>query len=296
MKIKFLSLLFVLILTVVSTEATASESKSLMVAKPFGPSEAIPDPAKASNGWYTSEAGVTETLFILDFDMQLKPWLAKSYENLTPLTWEIRLKQGIHFHDGELLDADAVKWSIERLIDEKSPVFNKQIYELLDIKNITVKDKHVLVFETKQPNAFFPYNLVSPAAAILSPKSGADKLFATGPFVLKKVIPNEQMDLSGFDKYWEGKVQLDKVTLKIIENPATRMLGFESGQLDLVVNYPEVDAKRMLNKKGLHIVHEPTNRLCFFFVRVADGPLKDKRIRQAINHAINRKELVEAVL
>jgi hypothetical protein len=53
----------------------AADASQITIATPFGPSTAVPDPAKGSNGWYTGEAGVTETLFILDFDMGLTPWL-----------------------------------------------------------------------------------------------------------------------------------------------------------------------------------------------------------------------------
>jgi peptide/nickel transport system substrate-binding protein len=117
--------------------AFASSSGELHVAKPFGPTVTIPDPAKGSNGWYTNEAGVTETLFMLDFEMNPAPWLADSFQHTGPCTWEIRLKTGIRFHDHTQVTADAVQWSINRLIDENSPVFNKRIKELLDIKKIT---------------------------------------------------------------------------------------------------------------------------------------------------------------
>ena len=274
----------------------ASSTKIMAVAKPFGPAVRIPDPAKGSNGWYTNEAGVTETLFMLDFEMNPVPWLAQSYINTSPCTWEIRLKKGIRFHDLTAVTPDAVKWCFNRLVDENSLMFNKRIKELLDIKHITVKDAQTLVFETCQPNAAFINHLTEPATAIVSPSGTNKNIFGTGPFMLESVSPKENMIVTRFDKYWGAKPLLEKVYLNIIRNPATRMLAFESGQVDLAVNFPEMDANRIKARENVNILTSPTNRLCFFFVRTADGLLSDPRIRMALNYAIDRQEIVDTVL
>jgi len=271
-------------------------SNELIIAMPFGPSVKVVDPAKGYNGWYTNEAGVTETLFILDFGLNLTPWLTVSYKNQKPLTWEIKLKKGLQFHDNSSFDATAVKWTFNRIIDKNSPVFNKRLHGLLDIKKITVLDKYSILFETNRPNAAFLYNLTSPGTGIISPKSKGGNIYGTGPFMLKKVVPNEQVIVLRFNGYWGGKPKLAGAHLKIIKNPATRMLAFEAGQLDIATGFPETDAGRLKSRKGVKIVSQPTTRLCFFFVRVADGPLADPLIRKAVNYAINRDEIVEAVL
>ncbi|WP_231717019.1 ABC transporter substrate-binding protein [Desulfosarcina ovata] len=274
----------------------AEDGASLVIATPFGPAVPVPDPAKGSNGWYTSEAGVTETLLRIDFDMRLVPWLAKSYRNIDPLTWEIELRSAVLFHDRTPLDATAVKWSIMRLIDEKSAVFNKRVQQMLDIDTITVVDDQILRFRTRRPNAAFLSALASPDTASLSPRGKMDYVYGTGPFVLRKVIPKEEMVMSRFSGYWGTPPQLERVCLKMIQNPATRMLAFEAGQVDVAASFPENDARRIVNREHVDIVSHPTNRLCFFFVRVKDGPLADGRIRRAINYAIDRRQIVETVL
>ena len=274
----------------------AADTNQMIIATPFGPSIAVPDPAKGANGWYTNEAGVTETLFVLDFDMVVTPWLVDKYRHISPLVWEIELKNGIRFHDHTPLNAQAVKWSLWRMIDETGKAFNKRVQRMLDIKSITVKDKLRLRFETRQPNAAFLYDLTSPDTAIVSPGSNAQNVVGTGPFRLAEVIPKEQMILSRFDGYWGEKAELEKIFLKVIRNPATRMLAFEANQLDVATYFPENDAVRIASRKDVKIVHQPTNRLCFFFVRVQDGPLADVRIRKAINHAIDRQQIVQMVL
>ncbi|MCI5180224.1 MAG: ABC transporter substrate-binding protein [Candidatus Electrothrix sp. AW3_4] len=274
----------------------SNSDNKLVVGKPFGPSAAVPDPGKGYNGWYLSEAGVTETLFSLDFGLHLQPLLAASSKQIDPLSWEVSLKQGIQFHDHSPLNAEAVKWSLERIIDPDSEVFNKRLQGLLDINSITVQSEYSLLFRTNSPNAAFLYNLTAPGTAILSPASNQERFFSTGPFLLEKMIPNQEMIVRRFTDYWQGKPGFEQVSLKIITNPATRMLAFEAGQLDLAVNFPAQDAVRLKNRDDVQIVQQPTTRLCFLFVRVSDGPLADPLIRQALNYALDRKEIVQAVL
>ncbi len=295
---KTCSLLITILLTVcmVSSVCLASGNNELVVAKPFGPSVELPDPAKGSNGWYTGEAGVTETLFVLDFNMHLQPLLVKSHRNISPFKWEIHLKEGIMFHDHTCLDASAVKWSLERLVDERSPSFNKRIQGLLDIRSITVQDKYCLIFETNRPNAAFLYNLTTPETGIVSSNIDRGRLCGTGPFMLDKVIPEEKMVVKRFDRYWGERPRLRKALFVTIKNPITRMLSFESGQVDVAVNFPENDAVSIMSQPDVRIVHRPTARVCFFFVRVKDGPLASPIIRKAINYAIDRQEIVKTIL
>jgi peptide/nickel transport system substrate-binding protein len=175
-------------------------------------------------------------------------------------------------------------------------VFNKPIQNLLDIRTITVIDDLTLRFETNRPNAAFIYDLTSPGTAVISPNSNGESIFGTGPFVLENLMPKEQMTLTRFSGYRGETPRLEKIFIKTVKNPATRMLAFEAGQLDLVVEFPENDAVRIAPRKDVRIVHHPTNRLCFFFLRVADGPLADARIRKALNYAIDREEIVNTVL
>ena len=265
-----------------------------LVAKPFGPSSTGFDPAKGSNGWYASESGIIETLFVLDTEMTLQPWLARGETNLSPLTWEIRIRDNVFFHNHAPLTAQAVKKSIERLIDEKSTGFNKRIQGLLDIKSIKVTGSLSLTVETRHPNAAFIYNLTSPETAIVD--LSQKRLAGTGPFQLEKVVPNEKVVVNAFPGYWGGKPKLERAELFVIKNPVSRMLAFESGKIDMATNFPELDAVRLMKEGRARIEHRPTARLCFFFVRVKDGPLADPLIRKALNFAIDRDQLLASVL
>ena len=276
------------------TASLSLAAEPFTVAKPFGPPGNDLDPAKGSNGWYASESGITETLFALDFDMTLKPWLAEGFKNLSPNTWEIRIRKNVFFHTHAPVTAQAVKASIERLIDEKGAGFNKRIQGLLDIQSIQVTGPLSLVVETRQPNAAFIYNLTSPETGIVDMSEG--RLAGTGPFQLEKIVDNEKTVVNGFPMYWGGSPKIERAELFSIKNPVSRMLAFESGRVDVATNFPELDALRLMSSGRAQVQVSPTARLCFFFVRVKDGPLADPLIRNALNFAIDREQIISSVL
>ncbi len=268
----------------------------LRIGKPFGPSEKTPDPARGSNGWYLSEAGVLETLFELDRGFRITPLLARGFKNISPFEWEVELKSGVRFHDLLPLNAQSVQWSIQRLIDKDSRAYSGRIKAMLDIKNIVIKNDSTVIFTTFTPNSSFIYNLTSPGTGIISPGSKDSAIYATGPFQLRTIIPDEKMVVVKFSRYHQGVPKIDKAVLNIINNPVTRVLAFNSGQIDIALNYAESNVTEVQKSVRKKIVFHPTVRLCFFFARVKDGPLADRDVRRALNYAIDRKAIVEAIL
>ncbi len=198
------------------------------------------------------------------------------------------------FHNHAPLTAKAVKASIERLIDEKSAGFNIRIQGLLDIASIRVTGPLSLVMETRHPNAAFIYNLTSPETGIVD--MSGEHLAGTGPFQLERIVPSEKIVVNAFPMYWEGKPKLERAELCVIKNPVSRMLAFESGKIDMATNFPELDAVRLMTAGKARVEHRSTARLCFFFVRIKDGPLADPLIRMALNFAIDRDQILASVL
>lgn len=90
----------------------------------FGPSYTL-DPAEQWTGWYIREAGIAETLFYYNEDLELTPELATGYTELSDTQWQIHLRKGVTFHDGTPFNADAVIYSIERVTDESNSRHNE---------------------------------------------------------------------------------------------------------------------------------------------------------------------------
>ncbi len=279
----------------VSGHSLADET-TIRIAIPFGFDHPNPDPASGWNGWRTSDAGITETLFWLNRDLELEPRLAESATAVEPTVWEIELKDGVVFHDGMPMTAEAVEFSLNRVIDPESPVHNERIASLIGIEDIEVVDELTVRIETAEPNAAFLNDLVDPGLAILSPGTTADRFYGTGPFVLDTVTPGESIVSVRFDDYWGGAAAVDRLELLTITDPATVMLALEAGDIDIAANFPDTDLDRVEGRDDLAMEAVSTGRLMFFFLQVNTGPLADLRVRQALSLMMPREEIVETVL
>ena len=268
---------------------------SLTISVGFGPTAEVPDPRASYNGWMSNQTGVTETLMGIDYEMKLYPRLAAGIEQSSPTTWRVTLRDGLAFHDGSPVTAQAVIDAIAAISDEGHPGHNARVAKLLDLAGMSTDGNRVVVFETNSANAAFPWTLSEPAIAILGEPSDAFPINATGPFVFKEAVPEQLYRVEANDAYRLGAPALEEVRVVVASDPATAALAFEAGEVDLVINYPETDFDR-IKTTGAQGFSAPTARLYFFTVNAQSGPMSNPLIRKAVSYAIDRKGVVDAAL
>ncbi len=273
----------------------AAQEGSLTISVGFGPTAEVPDPRASYNGWMSNQTGVTETLMGIDYDMNLYPRLAEGIAQSSPTTWRVTLRDGLTFHDGTPVTAQAVIDAIAPISDEAHPGHNARVAKLLDLAGMSTDGDGVVVFETNSPNAAFPWTLSEPAIAILGAPSDAFPINATGPFVFKEAVPEQLYRVEANDAYRLGAPGLEEVRVVVSKNPATAALAFEAGEVDLVINYPETDFER-IQETGAQGFSAPTARLYFYTVNAKSGPMANPLIRKAVSHAIDRQGVVDAAL
>lgn len=273
----------------------AAQDASLSIATTFGPNAEVPDPRAGYNGWMSNQTGVTETLMGLDFEMNLYPRVAESIEQVSPTTWRVTLRNGIEFHDGTPVTAQAVVDGITAILKEGHAGYNARVVNLLDLANLSADSDTVIVFETNSPNAAFPWTLSEPGIAVLGPQSDAYPINATGPYIFKEAIPDQLYRVEANDNYRLGKPDLKEIRVIAAGDPATAALAFEAGEVDMVINYPEADFER-IKSAGAVGYSAPTARLYFYSVNAANGPMANPLIRRAVSLAIDRKSIVDAAL
>lgn len=272
-----------------------AQEGSLTISVGFGPTAEVPDPRASYNGWMSNQTGVTETLMGIDYEMNLYPRLAQGIEQSSPTTWRVTLRDGLRFHDGAPVTAQAVIDAIAPISDEGHPAHNARVSKLLDLAGMSADGDSVVIFETNSPNAAFPWTLSEPAIAILGEPSDAFPINATGPFVFKEAVPEQLYRVSANDDYRLGAPGLEEVRVVVATNPATAALAFEAGEVDLVINYPETDFER-IKETGAQGFSAPTARLYFYTVNAKNGPMANPLIRQAVSYAIDRQGIVDAAL
>ncbi len=273
----------------------SAQDGSLTIAVGFGPTAEVPDPRAGYNGWMSNQTGVTETLMGIDYELNLYPRLAEDIEQASPTTWRVTLREGLRFHDGTPVTAQAVVDAIAPISDEGSPGHNARIANLLDLAGMSIDGERVVVFETNSPNAAFPWTLSEPGIAVLGPVSEDFPINATGPYIFREAIPEQLYRVEANPDYHLGTPGLEEVRVLGIPDPGAAALAFEAGEVDMVINYPESDFER-IQETGALGFSAPTARLYFYTVNAADGPMANPLIRRAVSAAIDRQGIVDAAL
>ncbi|NLH01369.1 MAG: ABC transporter permease subunit, partial [Clostridiales bacterium] len=191
------------------------------------------DPADGYNGWGTMRYGVGETLFKLDDNLKVVPLLATAYKlSDDKLTWTIKLRDGVLFHNGDAMDGAAVKASLERLVAK-----NERAASDLKIASIEAKGNTVSI-TTTEPNPTLVNALCDPYACIVDADADNGETdfemypVCTGPYVVKEYTPDVSAYLEPFADYWGGTPKCKSVTVKAIPDVDTLSLAMQNGEID----------------------------------------------------------------
>ena len=240
----------------------------------------------------------------------LIPGLAESWEvsKTEPTKWTFKLRKGVKFHDGSDFNADAVVFNMERLFNDKSPQYSARMVSLTNFRLPAYKatkkiDDHTVEFETKAPDAFWPYQICY--VLLASPKQWeatgkdwtkfAEKPAGTGPWKLTVLKARELAEFVPFAEHWDKTrlPKLEKVSLIPMPDPSARTAALLSGQVDWI-EAPSPDAIKKIKSSGFEIVSNIYPHIWSWHLnRVEGSPWNDIRVRKAANLAIDRKGIVE---
>ncbi len=246
---------------------------------------------------------VVEALTTIDQSGKILPLLAESWSvSADGVGYTFKLRTGVTFHDGALFDAKAVKWNFDRLIDPEVRVPLRASYP---IARTDVIDSHTVRVTLKHPSAPFVGALSWVTSGILSPRSldrqgNAYKNYAhvvgTGPYLFKERKKSESITVSKNPSYWGAKPYYDTVVFRIVPEAATRESLLLAGQADLIVLPPVADLPALQRNPSVKVLLAPSDRTVFVAINNGNPMFKDKRIRQALNHAVDKRAIIDNVL
>ncbi|RCK46508.1 peptide ABC transporter substrate-binding protein [Thalassospira profundimaris] len=243
-----------------------------------------------------------------DGTLEVEPDLAKSWTiSDDGKVYTFKLREGVTFHDGTPFNAEAVKYNFDRMLDEKHPQHDTGPFPLAfffsAIDHVDVMDDLTVKFTLKEPYAPFLSNLAYPPGLQVSPtavkKYGKDfgrHPVGTGPFKFAEWESNAKVVVTRNDDYWDGAPKLDAVVFRPITDANTRVAELMAGGIDLMVEVPPDNLGQLESDANFAVYQQAGPHLWFLILNTKDGPFKDKRVRQAINYAINKKALVDNVL
>lgn len=232
--------------------------------------------------------------------------LAESWEvGDDGLTWTFHLREGVTFHDGTPWDADAAIYNLERYLNADHPFFSEDIdalmgYWLIGAASFSKIDDMTIEIVTDGPYAFLGEDLVlvpfaSPTALEeMGPEEFGRNPVGTGPFRFVSVSDSELV-LERNTDYWDGAPKLDRLILKPIGDVVARTAALRSGEVNWIER-PNPDDVPQLEGEGFELYAEVYSHIWPWMFDVEKAPVDDKRVRQALNLAIDREAITTGLL
>ena len=279
-----------------------AQSRTLVIAQGTDPIS-LDAPLATDSPSATVAIHVVETLFYYTPDGKIVPHLVERF-SFSPdrKVLTLNLRKGIRFHDGTEFNAEAVKFNLERLI---SPELASSLAFLLRgrVSAFEVVDSHTLRLRMPEPFAPVLAHLTHSSTAIQSPAAirrlGAgyrDNPVGTGPYKFDRWQKGQFVELVRNDEYWGKKPAIERLRFLAVPEATTRIALVETGQAHVAVRVPPQDVQRLNARPDIDVVTTPSVRTIFLYFNHTKKPFDDVRVRKAINHAINKEEIVKFVL
>ncbi len=263
---------------------------------------------------------IYEPLVFRDPNGKLAPGLAVSWRAVDDLTWEFKLRKGVKFHDGSPFTAEDVVATYKRVPNVPNSPSSMATF-VKPIVETKIVDPYTIVFKTAAPHVLLPSDL---AAVDIIPKAVAEKAtteefnsgkaaIGTGPYRFVEYIPNQRVVMKANYGYWGGEEPWDKVTFKILSNPAARVAALLSGDVQMIETVPTADIAKLSSDKNFALADKVSNRVIYVHLyqwndRAAPGvtakdgsplgknPFMDTRVRKALSIAINRDAIDDRIM
>lgn len=257
------------------------------------PSDSL-DPSVKWTGWVVRDAGIYETLFSYDENMNFRPELATKYEQISDTEWKIYIREGVKFHDGTPLNADAVVYSLNRVLDSNNS--RKGEYDF--IESISKDSDNVVTIKTNHTYAPTITSFTDPITSIVSPnaKDLNTTPAGTGPFKFKSFTKGVSLTVEKNEDYWNGTPKLDEAIIYSVPDEMSRIFKLENNEVDVAKDIPQSEVERLINNTDYTVYSNETLRTYFLYINMKKAPLDDVRVRQALNYALDRQQIVDTAL
>jgi peptide/nickel transport system substrate-binding protein len=262
------------------------------------------DPQKHENAVHESVLrNIYEPLVTFSADLtKMEPLLASSFSRLNDLTIQFKLRQGVSFHNGEELDAQAVKFTVERALNPETKAPLVSVYQTID--RVEVLDRYTINVVTKKPDPVLLRRMASFHMNIVPPKhfatASADELarrpVGTGPYKFVSWAKDGDFVMEAHPAYWGQKAAINRVTMRTIPEAGTRVAAILAGDVDVVTAMPPDEIDRVNRSGRARAITLPGNRIAFYNIAVRREPTSNKLFRQAVNYASNMDAIIKTIL
>lgn len=251
---------------------------------PYGEANGEPSTVLASRQIY-------DTL-VVNEDEEIKPSVAEDWEQPDDKTWVFNLKEDITFHDGSSLTAEDVKYSIEQQVNSENSSLSVLWSEF---DSVEATDDHTVTIKTKEPVGTM---LSSLTLLFITPEDSASddfykKPIGSGPFKVNSFVPEQELELSKNEEYWDGEPELENLEFTNIPETSSRLTALETGEIDLTWTIPADQVASLEDNEEIDVVNNPSYLYYFNWFNSSREPFDDAKVRQAMRYAIDTESIVD---
>jgi peptide/nickel transport system substrate-binding protein len=231
-------------------------------------------------------------------DLSLKPAAATSWRVASDTVWRFSLREGMTFANGEKLDARAVKWNVDRVLNPETKARISPWFEL--VEQVRVIDERTVDIVTKAPypalaDQLSMFFLLPPDWA--SKNNPAAQAMASGPYRLREWIRDDRIVLDANPTYWGPKPVFQTVIFRSIPEASSRVAALLAGDVDIVsAGVPPSDFSRLAGNPATAAGATPGIRTAMVKFNTLKKPFDDVRVRQALNYAVDKDALTRNLL
>lgn len=230
-------------------------------------------------------------------DMSLEMRLAESIEpNEDATEWRVALRDGVEFHDGKMLTADDVMYSIRRILRSEFATTAAAGLEPLDLDNSRAEGDRTVVFALDRPVSEFP-NALAVWGVLMVPEGTEDfsEPVGTGPFRFRSFEPGRGSVFVRNENYWDGAPEIEELEMVSIEDEGARINALLGGQVDYADELSSSSARSQEGSDRVKIMPLRNSSVQAFVMKMDRPPFDDPRVRKAFRLMIDREQLLENV-
>lgn len=250
---------------------------------------------------------MVESLVKLEPDGKISPSLAERWEvSQDGKTYTFTLRKGVKFHDGSDLDAEAVKLSWDRILNPNMKVGTRAPFDQTVVEGVSVVDAGTVRLQLKNPFGPMVSKLAGTEMGIVAkeharkfPESYNEEPIGTGPYRFKERRKGESLTVDRFDGYWGQKPAYTSVQFRVVPEAATRQSLLLANQVEMMILPSVSEVPALQRNNNVKVLLAESNRTIFIaFDQTLPGgtPLTDKRVRQAINYAVDKQTMIKNVM
>ncbi|HLY48470.1 MAG TPA: ABC transporter substrate-binding protein [Solirubrobacteraceae bacterium] len=223
-------------------------------------------------------------------------------ESITPVNgnagvWDIRVRQGVEFHNGKTLSADDVIFSLKRIINPKNPGTGAASIGYVNLGGLKKLDSRTVRVPLTIKNSAFLDDLAQYFNTIVPVGYDPKKPVGTAAFQYQSFTPGQQSVFTKFPHYWQtGLPKTDKLVIIDFTDDTARVNALLGGQIDLADTLPTGELGQIQSSSSFKLINNPSGSWQPFTMRIDQAPFNDVRVRQAFRLMVNRPQMVEQVL